>query len=242
MRALLYSVLLLIATGESVHARPLLVPPEQVASAFLPKKSRAELEELVRTRVESELPRSLVLKRVQITGSPRVRYGTAQVTIEWKRAPGPGLQTARVAFVSEDASTATMAWARLELRTQRQVFVARRDLAQGDVLAESDVAVAWREAPRDAASLGRIRGARVVEQVAAGEIVTLADLATIPPVLQGTNVDVLVRAGAMEITSRGRLERAARPGDETQVRLVTGRVVSGLLLDERTVLLKRGRR
>jgi flagella basal body P-ring formation protein FlgA len=126
-------------------------------------------------------------------------------------------------------------WAQVELAQRRPVAVAVRDLASGEVVESGDLEVQLLDAEAHMASPSQVVGGCVLRGVEAGSIVGIKDVAAPPPVGRGTDVLVRVKVGAVVVESAGKLEDAARPGERTRVRVATGRVIKGQLVDRETV-------
>ncbi|MBI4509609.1 MAG: flagellar basal body P-ring formation protein FlgA [Deltaproteobacteria bacterium] len=198
------------------------------------------LAERVRESVARDIPETMVLKRVQVAWVPKLQ-GQVSVVVEWKRPPAVGAQTVRVAFVQDDR--VERSFARVDLAELRVVARAKRDLLPGEQIDEVDFELTWMDVGRlRAARIGHVRGATLVRSVDKGDVICMGDLAPLPPVARGSRVTAVVRRGAIEVMSGGALEDDARLGDPVRVRLDTGRVVTGSMVDHETVEIGGGRK
>ncbi|RMH40719.1 MAG: flagella basal body P-ring formation protein FlgA [Deltaproteobacteria bacterium] len=210
------------------------------AAALAAGTARAgDIEADVRARVDAALPADLAVDTIEL--SPALRAVDAQrVGLSWRGAPRAGIVTVQVIAHSAGGET-VRGWARLALVPVRRVLVAARALEEGRAIGAGDLtmdarAVArgqgWQMAP--AALLGR----RVLRDVPAGAVIGPEDVEEPAPVARGTDVTVVVARGAVRVEAAGVLERSARPGERTAVRLLaTRRVVSGILIDSTTVVM-----
>lgn len=211
-----------------------------LAHSAAPARSRAELQALAVESAGNALPQALKVGGVQLSTVPRLTQEKVTAVVEWKRTPTAGRQTARVSFVQGGRTESV--WAQIELRARRLVAVAARDLVAGEMLKDSDVAVSYAEVVAGTAAVSQVRGGRLLHDVEVGAILASKDVAAPPPVARGSDVIVKVKVGAVEVESVGKLEAAARPGDVTRVRIGTGRIVKGRLVDPQTVEVVGGQR
>jgi flagella basal body P-ring formation protein FlgA len=191
-------------------------------------------EKAAQARVEASLPADLAVVKLEL---PRaLARATGDVSVTWPSPPRLGWVSIQILVGSRKG------YARVQLQKVRQVVVARRPLLKGGRIGAADLAVEPRgvaegdglETPPSA-----LVGSEITRDVPAGELVRDADVARPAPLARGARVTVLVRRGNVTVSTSGQLERAARPGDETQVRLLAAsRLLSGRLLDGATVLVE----
>jgi flagella basal body P-ring formation protein FlgA len=206
-----------------------------IALALVPATASAgaAAEAEVRALIEATLPIDLAL--VSITAPSDL--GTVDLEVRWKAAPRAG--KSRVLVLTGPEKSRRSRWVAIELAQKQRVPVVRRALAAGAIITTADVATEDRAFPGAlAVDADALIGLRVRRAVAAGTVLTEADVELGPPVARGTEVQVSVRTGAMAVTTRGRLENAARVGDQVRVRIeATRRIVSGRLTGAGTVLV-----
>ncbi len=121
-------------------------------------------------------------------------------------------------------------------------MVAQRELTEGEVISEGDLALEPRIGT-DGVALAPVSlmGSSVLQDVEFGQLVSSTNVALPTPIARGSAVKVVVRVGAARIESHGRLEASARPGEQVRVRVrATRKVVQGLLVDPKTVELEGG--
>lgn len=197
--------------------------------------------ELTRVRAAAELPAELGLLGIDIPPSiAGLEVEPGAVSIEWRRAPRPGSLSVRLSVRLGDETHHS--WARLSIGERAEVVVVARALSAGGSVALGDLRLerrtvaagsGWRLSPR------ALVGAAVLADARAGELVDGAVVAEPAPVARGSAIDVQIRSGRMIVSTRGILERRARPGAAARVRLTsTRRVVAVRLLDSRTAVFE----
>lgn len=168
----------------------------------------------------------------------------AEVSVSFRTAPRPGVQTVNVTVVDGRGQPA-QTWAEVRLAPVRVALVAKRALTAGAQLAPSDVAL-----ERVIGASGRLlevspdelEGARVLRDLAVGAPIAADALELPPPLPRGTALRVLIRVGAVQVASEGTLERPARAGEPAAARLRgTARLVHGRLADRGTLIVEGGR-
>ncbi|HKA86169.1 MAG TPA: flagellar basal body P-ring formation chaperone FlgA [Haliangiales bacterium] len=164
----------------------------------------------------------------------------AVASVEWRTAPRAGKMSVRVAVYQKEKIVG-QGWAQLDIAPVREVVVARRALRAGDPVAAADVARerrpsteggAWEVDPQV------LVGSPAMRDIRAGEVVTKIMVAGPPPIARGTGVDVVARRGGVVVSTRGTLERAARPGEATVARTASGLLVKGRLADAHTLIVE----
>lgn len=204
--------------------------------------ARAEqLGPLVAVLAAEDLPPGLGVVEVHL---PRelatVDAAPGDVTLAWPSPPRAGRPSARLTVRS--ARGTSRAWVPITLAPLATVTVAARALAPGEILTAADLRRETRavSAGRTTPDRDALIGATVTTAVAADAPVPAAAVAMPPPVARGTEVRVIVRAGAVTATARGTLDRAARPGQPVSVHLASRGVVRGVLTDAGTVTVTGG--
>jgi flagella basal body P-ring formation protein FlgA len=216
-----------------IMARAALAAALAIALAAAPAAASPAAEAEVRALVEATLPAGLALVDIDAPSD----LSTADLEVRWKAAPRAG--KTRILVLTGPERQRRTRWVAIELAEKMAVPVARRAIAAGSVLAATDVSIEDRAAPGALAlDASALVGLRVRRPIAAGVALTEADVELPPPLARGTEVSVVVRSGALAISSRGRLESAARVGDQVRVRVeATRRIVSGRLTGAGTVLV-----
>jgi flagella basal body P-ring formation protein FlgA len=217
-----------------IMARAALAAAVAIALAVAPAAEASPAAEAeVRALVEATLPADLALVDLDAPAD----LAATDLEVRWKAAPRAG--KSRVLVLTGPATQRRTRWVAIELAQKLAVPVARRSLAAGTVLSANDVSIEDRAAPGALAlDASAVVGLRVRRPIAAGAALTEADVELGPPLARGTEVEVVVRSGALAITSRGKLESAARVGDQVRVRVeATRRIVSGRLTGAGTVLV-----
>jgi flagellar basal body P-ring formation protein FlgA len=179
----------------------------------------------VRALVEAGLPADLAIVSID---APK-DLDSRDIEVRWKGAPKVG--RTRVLVLTGPEKARRSRWVVVELARKVRVTVATRALPVGAVLKDADLTVDDRPA-KDALQLdpAALVGVRLRRPLAAGAALTESDVELGPPLARGTEVDVVIRSGAMAISARGRLESAARVGDTVRVRVeATRRILSGRL-------------
>lgn len=203
------------------------------ALAAAPAAAGPAAEAEVRAQVEATLPADLALVDLDAPAD----LATTDLEVRWKAAPRAG--KTRILVLTGPETQRRTRWVAIELAQKLAVPVARRAIAAGSVLSAADVATEERATPGALAlDASALVGLRVRRAISAGAALTEADVELGPPLARGTEVQVVVRSGALAISSRGRLESAARVGDQVRVRVeATRRIVSGRLTGAGTVLV-----
>jgi len=215
-----------------------------VPAAASPKPAPPLLEQLGEAIVAAGLPVGLGVAHVE---APMLRHGEilAHAAVSWIAPPRAGWMSVAVRVESRHGGS-RQAWARVELRPMCSVLVPTHDLIAGERILPGDVESVDRAVDptlvlriSSALALGR----EIRRPLHAGEPLVRADLADATPIASGTEVAVVVRRGAVRISARGLLERPARIGEATSVRLLADRrIVLGRLEDAQTVSLDGGPR
>jgi flagella basal body P-ring formation protein FlgA len=190
----------------------------------------ASTDKAAQARVEASLPADLAVVDMELPRS--LAKANGDVSVNWTSPP-------RVGWVSVQMQVGSKkGYARVQLAKVRSVAVAKRPLLKGAKVGAGDVAIEARGvADHDGLETLPV-GAEIVRDVPAGELVREADVARPAPLARGTKVLVVVRRGGISVSTSGQLERPARPGDETQVRLAAGRLLAGRLTDSATVVVE----
>jgi flagella basal body P-ring formation protein FlgA len=190
-------------------------------------------EKAAQARVEASLPADLAVVALEL---PRaLAQAKGDVVVTWTSAPRLGWVSVQIEVGSKKG------YARVRLERVRQVVVARRPLLKGSRVTAADVGIEPRgvkEGEGIEAPIAAVVGSEITRDVPAGELVRNGDIARPAPLARGTKITVLVRSGGVTVSTGGLLERAARPGEDTQVRLNGGRLLAGRVLDQNTVLVE----
>jgi flagella basal body P-ring formation protein FlgA len=131
------------------------------------------------------------------------------------------------------------AWVPVAIAAARDVAMAQRALAPGDVIADEDIAIEHRAvADVTPAPPATLVGATVTTAIPAGAPIAARDVALPPPLARGTQIAIDVRRGAVHIRGTGTLETAARPGEPASARIATTRtIVHGTLVAPATLVV-----
>jgi flagella basal body P-ring formation protein FlgA len=200
--------------------------PAPAAAAPIDAVLRAELEALLPAGAgvgTIHLPKPLVGLDVTasdlviaVRGALRPGRPSIQVTVHGKRA----------------------VWVPVTIGKLATVPVATRELAVGEVITAADVELVDRAAEPGVAAAEAVIGSTVTRSITAGAPVPTASVAAPPPVPRGTEVEVISIRGAVRIRGRGVLERAARPGQRAEVRLLATKAIArGTLTATSTVMI-----
>jgi|GEM_PF-2367050 len=205
-----------------------------LARADAPKPPRETMRQVVFDRALGGVPAGLALVDLELSASIADLDPTgAAITIQWRRTVRAG-RTSLLVEVRGPKGTLSRGWARLDIREVRRVLVASRPLQEGAGIAEGDLVL--RDVPVErgqgwAMRAQELRGAPVLRDVAAGEVVGPDIVVAPPPVPRGTAVTVVVARGTVAVKAQGLLERAAMPGEQVPVRLLShARLVHGVLV------------
>ncbi len=185
------------------------------------------------------MPADLAVTHVTVPPSLPWPKG-AVASVEWRSAPRAGKMSVRVAVYSREKIVG-QGWAQLDIAPVRDVIVAKRAIRAGDPLAAGDIALerrpsadggAWEVDPQV------LVGSPAMRDIGAGEVLTKIVVAGPPPIARGSGVDVVAKRGGVVVSTRGTLERAARPGEATAARTASGLLVKGRLTDAHTLLVE----
>jgi flagella basal body P-ring formation protein FlgA len=196
------------------------------------------IEGAVQAAAERVMPEGLAIVGVTVSKTLPWPKG-AVASLEWHTAPKAGRMSVMLAVYHHEKIIGN-GWAQLEIAPLRDVVVAKRDLRAGDLVMLGDVARekrptkdrgAWEVDP------DVLAGAVTMRDIRVGEILTKTTVAGPPPIARGSGVDVVAKRGSVTVSTRGTLERAARPGESTAARTASGLLVRGRLVDARTLLV-----
>ena len=203
---------------------------------------RPALEAVIAKALDGTLPPSLFVRKVQLISLVKLSDAALYATVDWTQPPAAGQKTVHVSFWNDGAEVGST-WAALALAPRVHVAVAKHALPVGTLLTDRDMTVEWRDpnTVKNPAVPSDLRGARVVRDLAAGEMLVLHDVETVPPMPRGTALTVILRAGSIEVSSTGTLEKPARPGDSVPVRVSTGKVVVAEIIDGQTAHVRSAR-
>jgi flagella basal body P-ring formation protein FlgA len=233
--AMILAALLVLAPAGAQAERSAPVdpaPPPQMAS--LPVAGQ------VQALAQRKLSARLAVVAVTLSGRLASLTVDAEVTaLSWRGAPGPGWLVVQVR-VRTPGGREELGWARIEICERRRVLVAARALARGGVVRDGDLVTEERAVDRregwDIAP-SALAGAEILADVPIGAVLDSHAIAEPAPVARGTVLRVVVRRGAVVVSASGKLERQARPGELTSVRLGNQRVVRGRLDDPTTLIV-----
>ncbi|MCR9162739.1 MAG: flagellar basal body P-ring formation chaperone FlgA [Nannocystaceae bacterium] len=198
-------------------------------------ETREEVQRTIVEQLEPDLPTNLLIGEVSVPAT-FVPGEDDEVRAKWRRVPKEGNAFALVEL-ERNGLVQRRAFVRIKLVAVHEVLVAQRELAEGDVISEGDIALEPRIGD-DGIALSPVSlvGSTVLEDVEFGQLMNAANLELPPPVARGSSVKVVVRVGGARIESHGRLEVTARPGEQVRVRVrATRKVVKGLLVNAKTV-------
>jgi flagella basal body P-ring formation protein FlgA len=187
------------------------------------------LEDVIRQQLVPALPLGLGVARIQIM--QRVHLDPANVAIDLPRELRAGRTSIKIIAGGHTV------WASVSIAPVVRVAVSSRAIAAGAPLGElvvEDRAVeGMAPAPVDV-----LTGATATHAIAAGAVITSADVALPPPISRGTQVAIEARRGNVRIRGTGVLELAARVGQPATARLLaTKTLVHGTLIDSTTFVI-----
>jgi flagella basal body P-ring formation protein FlgA len=195
--------------------------------------------DMVRAEIENVLGPQLELRKVEVP--KRLRLGAdGDLRIRWDRAPKAGKSWVTVLFKRRGSDKEQAALVRVELAERKPVVVLRRPVEAGAVITAEDVGPAYRAADEALELLpAALVGATARTKLGMGHVLRGGDVDLPPPIARGTVVSVTVRAPGLVVTTGGRLERTARPGESVAVRVeATKRVLQGHLQSGGVVLVE----
>jgi flagella basal body P-ring formation protein FlgA len=198
--------------------------------------SKVSLEVLVQERFANQVPAPLGISKVSIPKAPLVSP-ESELSFSYKATLKEGWVSVQVALPSKKK-----VWAKVELTKKQEVLVTTRAIAKGEELSAADVKLV--ELPiREGVALSLLPealvGSTASQALPAGGVLTEKDVTLAPAIARGTEVRVIVKAGAITISTKGLLEKSARLGELTSVRLADGsRLVKGTLRTANTVVVQ----
>lgn len=198
-------------------------------------ETRAAAQRTIIEQLEPDLPGNLLIGEVSVPAT-FVPDEDDEVRAKWRRVPQEGNAFALVEIV-RNGVVQRRAFVRVVLVAVHEVLVAQRELAEGDVISEGDIALEPRIG-EEGIALAPISliGSTVLKPVEFGQLIDGTNLELPPPVARGSAVTVVIRVGAARIESHGVLEETARPGEQVRVRVrATRKVVRGVLVTAKTV-------
>jgi flagella basal body P-ring formation protein FlgA len=184
----------------------------------------------VSEQVRRALPVGLGLVRLSL---PEGAHGDF-LRVSWPSAPREGWNSVQIEVSDKSARKL---WARAELRELRPSLVAARPLVVGQLLLEGDLVLAAKpRAEGEGLDLSpqSLLGKTILTPLAAGELLSAQSLELPAPLAAGSSVTARVSRGGLQISAAAVLEKAARPGEACAVRLSSGRLVKGRLIDAET--------
>jgi len=202
--------------------------------AFVPALSPVEAAVV---QAAGPLPAGLAVTEVILPRRFSLRAGV-QLVVQWKTPPRPGLVGVQVRL-QRGSKVLRKAWARLRLEALAPVARLRIDAPAGHVLRAADFEISSGVTSGGAANPFALTGARLLQPLRAGQIVTQENVSLAPPVERGARLQVVSQHGPVVIRAQGVLERRTRLGEQATVMLLPPqrKRVQGQLMDERTVLI-----
>ncbi|HEX4456481.1 MAG TPA: flagellar basal body P-ring formation chaperone FlgA [Polyangia bacterium] len=198
------------------------------------------LDAAVALRVRGSLPAELVLVALHAPMNWKLADSDA-LAVEWRTPPHVGNVTVQLTLDGADGSH-RVGWATVQLRGLRSVLVTKRPLMKGESLQAEDLGLESRpvaDGEGVAIEPTVLAGAPLLRDVPAGAVIGAADIVMPAPVARGAELTVLVKHGPLTISTRGTVERSARPGEKSAARVDDGhRIVYGRLLDGDTLLVE----
>jgi len=201
---------------------------------------RTDLLDAIREQATASLPSQLLVDEITLPKGFAVPYGSV-VEVTWRKAPEEG-NAWMLLTASQDGEVLRRAFVKLTLVAIRDVLVAQRALAKGDVVTADDLALEPRVAVRGIALAPEaLVGAPVLADVQVGAPISAASVGLPAPIARGTSIKVVSISGAVKVMAQARLETTARPGEVASARIIrTRQVVRGWLVDEHTLELEQG--
>jgi len=180
------------------------------------------------------------LGAVQLSGDPKVPVGRVDLAVSHGAGVelvGPTVLHLRVSGVDGSVHRLRV---NAMIERETQVVLATRDLSRGDMVAEGDVAEAYRplrSLPRDVARrLDAAVGMQVVRPVSAGALVRAGLLTQVPVVSRGAQVVLVAAQGGLRITTPGIVKEDGGAGEIVRVvNPASGKVINGRVVDAETV-------
>jgi flagella basal body P-ring formation protein FlgA len=200
--------------------------------------ARQAAQKSIVEQLEPDLPANLLIGEVSVPATFVPEDGD-EVRAKWRRSPKEGNAFALVELMRND-KVQRRAFVRVKLLAVHEVLVAQKELSEGDVIGEGDIALEPRIGGEGIALLpASLVGSTVLEDVEFGQQINATNLELPAPVARGSAVKVVISVGSARIESHGRLEVTARPGERVRVRVrATRKVVQGVLLDAKTVQME----
>jgi|GEM_PF-1919862 len=200
-------------------------------------ETREATQKTIIEQLEPDLPSDLLIGEVSLPAT-FVPEEDDEVRAKWRRSPKEGNAFALVELM-RGGTVQRRAFVRVKLIAVHEVLVAQRELSEGDVIGEGDIALEPRIGTEGIALAPvSLVGSSVLKDVEFGQLINATNLELPAPIARGSAVKVVVHVGAARIESHGRLEVTARPGEHVRVRVrATRKVVKGLLVDAKTVEL-----
>ncbi|MEM6990435.1 MAG: flagella basal body P-ring formation protein FlgA [Myxococcota bacterium] len=201
-----------------------------------------DLVHTVSEQVKAGLPSELLLEEIELPKGFAVPHGSV-VEIKWRKKPAEGNAWVLVS-ASVDDKVKRRAFAKVELVGIHHVLVAQRALSRGQIVRAGDLRLQPQVGAKGI-TLAPIAlvGAPVLDDVAAGDVVTGATVGLPAPISRGTSIKVVSQAGRVRVTAQARLETTARPGERARARIIaTRQIVRGQLIDEHTLVVSEGER
>ncbi len=198
-------------------------------------ETREATQKSIVEQLEPDLPLNLLIGEVSVPATFVPEEGD-EVRAKWRRTPKEGNAFALVELMRNDR-VQRRAFVRVKLLAVHEVLVAQRELAEGDVIGEGDIALEPRIGTEGISLVPvSLVGSTLLKDVEFGQLINATNLELPAPVARGSAVKVVVNVGSARIESHGRLEETARPGEQVRVRVrATRKVVRGVLLDAKTV-------
>jgi flagella basal body P-ring formation protein FlgA len=208
-----------------------------IALGCVASTARAEtLAAIIDDRAAAGLPPELAVTAVHLPRSlVALEVAPGDVDVDFPSAARPGRASVRVRLHGGRGRTVFVP---VTIAAFTDIAIATRDLAPDEQVTVADVR--WERRP---VASGTIRASSPIGQtvnapIAAGDVLDDARLTAPPPVTRGTEVHLAITRGAVTITTRGRLEQAARLGGPVRVRTALGTIVTGTLADRARVIVE----
>jgi flagella basal body P-ring formation protein FlgA len=187
----------------------------------------------VEAQLERALPPHLALVEVEI---PKHLPKNVELLATFRSEPKPGRSLITLLAVDAQGNK-TKTWANVKLALRTTVWIAKHDLAEGTVIsianAEPKMVLAEKEVPQLQLGNPLLRARQ------SGETIGAEDVLLPPPLPRGTQLTIIAKIGAVEVSTSGTLERPARPGEIAVARISTvHRLIRGRLADRETLMVE----
>jgi flagella basal body P-ring formation protein FlgA len=199
---------------------------------FCAVASAEGLDTIVRDRVGAELPSNLGVAKVYAPAGYDA-VDAKSVAVEVPRELRTGRASMKVTIKRKTL------WVPVAIAPVSEVAIVRTALPAGSTIRANDIAIERRAIESSApASPTSVVGSTTTRELAIGDAISSKDITLPRPLARGTQVQIQIRRGAVQVRGTGILELAARPGDAATARLAqTKTIVRGTLVAPATLVV-----